>query len=314
LASLPEPANWTVSGNVDAASTATFLDRVGRFGLYSNHGQSNRTVVFDDFRASFFEGSLLGDPAGSITPALPLRRSKASYRTCTPEVPCGAAEGCCFDASECASGLTCSAQQAEYGGVGSHARICAPEHCTDQLLNSDELRADCGGSDCAPCACNTAGTPGGGGYCTDACRCGIGGTDCTTSSNCLAGLICGQEKGYKFGWAQGTDACLPSHCVDRVQSGDETGVDTGGSCGSVVCFPSANGGYQHCTPSCPCPKGEGNVNYKDECQGALVVGVGARWGYAFDVCVEPHCANNVQDADETGKDCGGVDCGPICPP
>jgi hypothetical protein len=48
-------------------------------------------------------------------------------------------------------------------------------------------------------------------------------------------------------------------------------------------------------------------------QGNLVVGVGARWGFAFDVCVAPRCANNVKDADETGKDCDGADCGPICP-
>ena len=34
-----------------------------------------------------------------------------------------------------------------------------------------------------------------------------------------------------------------------------------------------------------------------------------RLGPDFDVCVPPHCANGLRDADEVGIDCGGADCG-----
>jgi hypothetical protein len=126
--------------------------------------------------------------------------------------------------------------------------------------------------------------------------------------------VCGAERGYKYGWVQGTDVCTPFHCFDRVQDGDEVGIDWGGSCGSVQCGSTTNGGYAHCSVSCPCAKGHGDCDYADECQTGLVCGgKGVQFGLVSgNTCVPVHCTNKVKDADETAVDCGGDDCGKIC--
>jgi hypothetical protein len=130
----------------------------------------------------------------------------------------------------------------------------------------------------------------------------------------LPGLLC-VEAGYRYGYAEGTDACVPTHCLNRIQDVDagELGVDWGGECGSVRCFGSPNGGFAHCTVSCPCPAKEGDCDYNDECQTGLTCTVGTPWGFNFNICAAPHCSNKILDADETSKDCGGADCGSVCP-
>jgi hypothetical protein len=180
-------------------------------------------------------------------------------------------------------------------------------------MDADETHADCGGADCAPCStCISTKLPGTGGYCSPSCLCGAGGTDCSAHTDCLPGLLCAIERGYKYGYAFGTDTCIPQHCLDRVKDADEVGPDWGGSCGNVQCGSPDNGGYQHCTVSCPCVKGHGDCDSADECSSGLVCGSGTTWGLAYNICQAAHCTNSIKDADETAKNCGGADCAP-CP-
>ena len=81
--------------------------------------------------------------------------------------------------------------------------------------------------------------------------------------------------------------------------------------------PSANGDGNFCDdPSALCDEGEGDCDSSAQCSGALLCGFdnGPFFGQpAFnDVCVVAHCANGVRDADETHRDCGGIDCGSSC--
>ncbi|HVY31614.1 MAG TPA: hypothetical protein VHB79_33995 [Polyangiaceae bacterium] len=322
LADLIEPATWGVTGTLPAnlANTSPLYpaktrlgNASGPFGVYMLSGATTRTATFDDLRVTYLDGAQLGDPTANVSSPSPLLRAPANYRTCTDSHQCGTAQGCCNGTTECQAGLNCSSALSDLLGMGSHAKTCAPDHCTDNKLTAgtDEFRADCGGTDCAACTCaSTArGTPS---YCTPSCLCGIGDADCAADSGCLPGLRCIPETGYRYGWPQGTDACVPPHCIDRIQDADETGPDTGGSCGPVSCSGSPNGGYQHCTVSCRCGRAEGNCNYNDECQTGMVCSAGTPFGLAFSVCVMAHCTNSVKDADETAKNCGGVDCAP-CP-
>src|SRR5262249_23821900 len=67
-----------------------------------------------------------------------------------------------------------------------------------------------------------------------------------------------------------------------------------------------------CSVTLPCETGEGNCDSDSECQTGLVCAAREpELGLAPDVnvCVAPHCANEIVDADETGLDCGGADCG-----
>lgn len=75
-----------------------------------------------------------------------------------------------------------------------------------------------------------------------------------------------------------------------------------------------NGDVDYCNnPAELCVSGEGDCDSDSQCEGALVCGrdIGPLFSMpaAYDVCVPTHCVNGVQDADETGTDCGGVDCG-----
>lgn len=318
-----EPAAWMVVGSLPAnlPNTSPFYqakqrlgNAAGYFGVWAATGiNALRTVTFDDFRASYIDGAQLGNPTDQVDAMLPLRRAAAAFATCADGQKCSTAQGCCSGGSQCQTGLTCTDTLNDMFGLGSHAKTCGASHCTDNKWDADEVRPDCGGADCAACSCaNTArGTPA---YCTPTCPCGIGDADCAADTGCLPGLRCIPEKGYRYGWPQGSDACVPQHCQDRVQDGDELGVDWGGSCGpeQYKCFNSANGGYQHCTVSCPCGKGEGDCDYNDDCQTGMVCTTGTAFGKAFNVCVKAHCTNGVKDADETAKNCGGVDCAP-CP-
>jgi hypothetical protein len=314
----PEPSGWFITGTVPANPTAGSAlatikqklgNRAGRFGVLALESTNTRSVTFDDFQANFLEGAQLGDPTSNAAPDLPLMRAAAAYRTCTASAPCTAGQGCCLGGSDCATGLACSGASSAMFGLGSHAQTCAPDHCTDKIVDGGEQLVDCGGPDCAPCTCAPTVASGAAGYCTAGCPCGIGGTDCQTNADCLSGLICVQEAGYRYGFAVGSDTCMPQHCTDRVQDSNETGVDTGGDCGSVACDPAGN----ICTVSCVCGKGQGDCDYNDECQSGMSCGAGAQFGVAINVCAKTHCFNKVKDSDEISKDCGGADCGTVCP-
>lgn len=320
-----EPGTWMLEETVPSTSPIAIrlANRAGRFGLYASNGiTTGRSVMFDNFHATFFEGTAAANWATPVYQPAPLRRGKARYRPCTDTTQCGPAEGCCFDSTDCAPGLTCAAaasNKTPWPTLGSHAKTCALSHCANQQLDADEEWVDCGGADCAPCACASTAAPGSSAYCTASCPCGAGGVDCHNDLNCISGTICVQELGYKYGFVQGTDACTPSHCRDRVVDGDEpdpTRPDWGGSCGSPACS-TENGSYAHCSVFCKCASGHGDCAYNTDCEaGLLCIGDrGARFGLGagVDICLPPHCFNNVLDADETTKDCGGADCGSPCP-
>lgn len=323
LADLPEPS-WTPSAFVMAGTTSnaqilsTFGQTPGRFGVFGAQSLAGRSTTFDNFRAAFFEGAVHGDPSAAAPTTTPLLRRQADYRECA-DGHCKGADGCCLQDSDClnnngnnSSSNSCLTAQDERVGVGSHAAVCTASHCSNRVLDADEVRADCGGADCPPCASPTCSTNrGGSGYCTNTCICGIGDGDCATHESCMPGTICGQSRGYRYGWADGSEACTPYHCFDRVQDADELGVDWGGSCGSVQCSSAPNGGFMHCTPSCRCTLGHGDCTYADDCKSGLICGgKGLHFSITGNACVPAGCTNKVQDLalGETSADCGGA-CG-----
>jgi hypothetical protein len=313
-----EPAGWFLMGTVLATNPAgSALEEVkaklgsqpGRFGVLATENFVNRSVTFDDFRANFLEGAQLGDPSSNAFVDVPLVRADAAYRECMPGMPCAAGQACCLSGNECEAGLSCSGALSAVFGLGSHAQTCGPSHCTNRVVDGGEQLVDCGGPDCAPCSCAPTVVAGVPGYCTAGCPCGIGDTDCATNADCLTGLICVKGAAYRYGYLDGYDTCQPQHCLNRTLDAGETGIDTGGECGSVACRPTGD----TCTVSCPCGKGQGSCDYSDECLAGMSCGSGARFGLAANVCAAAHCFNSVKDADETSKDCGGADCGTVCP-
>ena len=78
---------------------------------------------------------------------------------------------------------------------------------------------------------------------------------------------------------------------------------------------AANGQLDFCTGGTACTQGEGDCDADSECAPGLVCGYdnlerflpGACSG--CDACVLSHCRDGIQNAGETGTDCGGADCG-----
>jgi hypothetical protein len=64
---------------------------------------------------------------------------------------------------------------------------------------------------------------------------------------------------------------------------------------------------------CSCAAGQGHCMSGQQCAAGLVCASsnGRQFGFSTktNVCVPSHCTNQRQDADETGVDCGGLDCG-----
>jgi hypothetical protein len=311
-----EPAAWLLQRTLTTTTTPTAAQTLGgvagRFGLAASILTGNGgKLAFDDFSATFFEGTTDGDLDVPVSPhPLLLPRTTAIYRRCNGTSPCTLTEGCCSGDGDCAAGLACSRLQSEGLGLGSHANVCAPQGCTNQLKDGSEVRADCGGPDCKACACTSAVALGVAGYCSPSCACGVGEYPCSHNSHCLPGLLCGVDTGEPFGGPYGSDACVPPHCVNRVQDADETKIDCGGSCGNQcesVCS-TTNGADGHCRTYCPCAAGHGLCSLDDECVSPLVcASEGVRFGFAtnINVCVPAHCINNIKDAAETSNDCGG---------
>ena len=152
---------------------------------------------------------------------------------------------------------------------------------------------------------------------TGGALCARGEGDCDRDSECAAGLVCGYDNLERFltGACSGCDACVSAHCRDGIQNADETGADCGGAdCGACLTCPVfPNGASDHCSANCRCPAREGDCDGNEQCAPGLVCGTGLGPQFALpfghDVCVAPHCADRVQNADETGIDCGGADCG-----
>jgi hypothetical protein len=321
VSDVPEPTGWTMQGTTSDSRILTKLGATpGRFGLVSVEAQGGRSTTYDNFRATFYEGAVHGDP--TVSPSFtPLERSDALYRDCTPDHQCALKDGACLHDTDCVPGASCQSTQSEQFGLGSSVPACSAAHCADRSRNADEPRADCGGADCKACTCTLALAPGTAGYCTptNGCLCGIGEGHCTNTNQCMPGLIC-RGVGIMYNAAAGVTVCAPGHCFNRVIDSNidspETGPDCGGECGSCSCG-AANGSALHCRIYCPCASGNGTCQYNDECQPGLICGstkTGARFGLPANTnaCVKPHCNNNIKDATETGIDCGDTDCG-TCP-
>jgi hypothetical protein len=326
LQDLPEPTGWTMEKTITATTHAQVITRFGttpgRFGLFANPASTNRIVTFDDFEATFFEGSLHGDLAQPATFA-PLSRASALYRPCTPDQPCAVGEVGCTQHADCANN-NCQPAQSVAGGLGSNLMACTANHCSDRLLNGDEQRADCGGADCPACTCAWSTPPAGTAYCSTTCLCGVGEGSCANDGQCLPGLVC-KPSALKYDLSGPTyNVCQPFHCLNRVQDtaftepgrAAETGPDCGGECGSCACNPT-NGGALHCRVNCPCPRGHGGCAFDDECATGTICGgtiQASRYNLPAGtrVCVVPHCNDNLKNFDEVAKDCGGMDCG-TCP-
>jgi hypothetical protein len=308
-----EPAGWTMQTTLAAGSAAALAmaSQSGRFGLVGAESQAGRQTTFDDLEVRYYDGAYAGTFEPAVQAPTPLMRAPAKYRACQPGQTCGAFEGCCTANADCGADLSCVKGFGDYARLGTNVDVCLANHCANKILDGGEAFADCGGPDCAACTCTSTKLPGQAGYCSSSCPCGAGGTDCTTSADCLPGLTCYPEMGYRFGYAAGTDTCLPPHCLNRYQDADETGIDTGNSCGNVACPPASS---NWCTVSCPCTSGKGDCDYNDECVAGLVCSTkGANFGLSYNVCVAPHCTDKVLNFGETKVDCGGPDCGSICP-
>lgn len=320
-AGVPEPQLWTMQATLAASSPAaiSIAQRSGRVGVIGLEAQGGRNSTFDDFVVRHFDEGYAGLFDHEIHASRPLTRLKpAESRPCRSGEACAGFSGCCEVNGDCSAGLSCVRGLGPLAELGSDARICMSNHCTDRVSNYGEVRADCGGPDCAPCSCTSTALPGASNYCTATCPCGIGETSCDDNTECLFPLICRANQAVKYGWPSG-NACIPSHCINRTLETalGETDIDCGGECGD--CFISTvNGGPLHCEPWHKCPHGEGYCSLDDACQTGTKCGstlTGPRFGLVAGgrACVKPHCDNGVYEPalGETAKDCGG-ECG-NCP-
>src|SRR6266542_2520555 len=110
-----------------------------------------------------------------------------------------------------------------------------------------------------------------GGSCAPASTCAEG-RGCSTGSDCQSG-VCNAQK-----------VCAAPACTDQVKNGSETDVDCGGSC----------------APNARCVNGK-TCSMNGDCQSGIC---------KDNVCIAAGCTNLVKDSNETGIDCGGLDCGP----
>lgn len=128
------------------------------------------------------------------------------------------------------------------------------------------------------------------GYCTPGCRDSANnfnetGVDCG-GGQCAACELdqgCNRNSDCRVGYCSG-GVCSTNSCGDGVEDGDETDVDCGGSCARCSSGASCGSGYD-------CQSGFCNRQYAAE---------GA--------CIDDHCQDGIQDADECGVDCGGEQC------
>jgi hypothetical protein len=150
-------------------------------------------------------------------------------------------------------------------------------------------------------------------YCNDpASPCSSGEGDCDSNAQCApgVGLICVPNNGPRFGFASSWDVCAAVHCANNVLDGDETGIDCGGSCGTCSGCLGTPSTETFCS-GCQCVSGQGDCDSSSECAAGLICATdnGALFGLPrnYDVCVPPHCTNDMLDAasGETGIDSGG---------
>lgn len=243
-----------------------------------------------------------------------------------PSAPCVLFEGDCDADADCQGSLICAPDVGRRFGKNGNFDYCLADHCTNDVQDGNETDIDCGG-DCGSCT-PVGGNPGTIEFCRNV-KCAEGQGNCASDSECEDGLDCVQDVGAQYGFDPSTDVCVLVHCSDGIQNEDETGVDCGGS-RCMACNNNGGGGNpdetlgsgSYCNSTTyQCAEGEGDCDSDAECQPGLecVSDRGANFpsfqpqNWRTDVCLQPHCGNNVRDASlgETAVDCGGP-CG-TCP-
>lgn len=161
-----------------------------------------------------------------------------------PAALCVQGEGDCDSHAQCVTGLAC------VGNIGPNFfmpvghDVCAPAHCSNNVIDGNETARDCGGSCSAagfacPAACtvHVARYPlGNANHCSVECPCSATAGDCDSDSQCTAGLVCASNNGWKFGGPASDDYCVTPSCVNGIQDVGEIAADCGGGCGSCGQF------------------------------------------------------------------------------
>lgn len=262
------------------------------------------------------------DPIGEGAQSLPKGTAGAvngqgSYCD-DPANRCVYGEGDCDIDSQCTgAGIVCGTKNGPRFDFSTSIDVCVPSSCTNGTQDGDETGIDCGGQ-CGNCLACPLAANGTGNGCSYLCPCAAGGGDCDADYECQTGLICKVGTGSLYGQPAGNDVCVLSHCANGIMDSGEAGVDCGGTCGGV-CASSlcplagqVNSDPNFCSPTCPCSAKQGDCDANSECATGLncATGKGAQFNFGtVDMCLVPHCSNSTQDADETGLDCGGADCG-----
>lgn len=195
-------------------------------------------------------------------------------------------------------------------------------HCFDKVKDCDEKAVDCGGTDCEPCVeecangadddedglvdcadpdCCGATGPKGGRCCNEKCECVF--VSDTTSSDCQE-LKCGPDNecsGTKYG------VCKKGKCGGVEDKGKGKFCDAeGGICresdeSKVVCECSG-GHWDDATQECCGDDG----TFDNWCNQYDSQGIGG--SCVQGVWYDSHCADKIQNCDETKADIGGKDC------
>ncbi|MBN4066103.1 PKD domain-containing protein, partial [Candidatus Amoebophilus asiaticus] len=160
-------------------------------------------------------------------------------------------------------------------------------HCSNGIMDADETGIDCGGIDCTPC-----GAP----HCTngvmDADETGIdcGGIDCPPcGGNCYA----------EFSFF--TDTTYTASFTDASMDAFFWYWDFGDATNSTLQNPSHTYSFADTFYVCLEIKDSLQACSSLVCKPVIV---------PADTGGTPHCSNGMMDADETGIDCGGMDCPP----
>jgi hypothetical protein len=216
-----------------------------------------------------------------------------------PDIDCGATcPNKCDPGSACMLDLDCSS----FKCVNDK---CLTPTCTDLVNNGEESDVDCGGPSCGPCAA---------------------GKSCVDGQDCVTGVCDVNQQ------------CTFAVCNDGVKNGTETGID----CGGPACPKCPNG--EDCTVASDCQNGfckpgnppecatptcsdgykngtETDVDCGGTCGATCAVGKTCSMGGDCVVsssscvngkCAPPTCVDMIKNGSETGKDCGGPNCGD-CP-
>lgn len=194
---------------------------------------------------------------------------------------------------------------------------CSIDHCNNGFVDADETGLDCGGADCEPCQ-----------GCTLAPEAIYTVEQLTIITGLPAVPFCGNvgdsysstfylQNGGNFDWQvwggegyqvllqQGAsytiDLCDGSAWAHHITITNSAGAVVSDVVDCSVTFAAATTGMYTIYISAD---GQCGTSVQTD-NGHFVISIA-------EPCPLPHCSNGVQDADETGVDCGGADC-PTCP-